>query len=115
MGWFNTIWQQEANAMALQSFSLAAVPPRILNLTGAETLRVRDVATKLGKLMGKSVSFEGGEGESALLSNSAAAHAEFGTPSVGSEQLLEMVADWVMRGGQSLGKPTHFESRDGRF
>lgn len=115
MGWFNTIWQRDANAMALQSFPLAAVPPRILNLTGVETLRVRDVAAKLAALMGKSVTFEGREADSALLNNSAAAHAELGMPSLGSDRLLEMVADWVMRGGQSLGKPTHFESRDGRF
>jgi nucleoside-diphosphate-sugar epimerase len=115
MGWFNTIWQQEANAMALQSLSLAAVPPLILNLTGAETLRVRDVALQVGRIMGKTVSFEGTESGSALLNNSEAAHARFGAPSVGADRLLEMVADWVMRGGQSLGKPTHFASRDGRF
>jgi hypothetical protein len=32
-----------------------------------------------------------------------------------SEQLIECIADWVKRGGESLGKPTHFEVRDGRF
>ena len=115
MGWFNTIWQQDANAMVLQAFPQAAVPPRILNLTGAETLRVRDVAEQLGRLMGRSVEFEGTESSSALLNNSAEAHRLFGTPLVGTGQLLELVADWVKRGGESLGKPTHFESRDGRF
>jgi hypothetical protein len=29
--------------------------------------------------------------------------------------MLRWIADWVMRGGASLGKPTHFESRDGKF
>ena len=29
--------------------------------------------------------------------------------------MVQWIADWVMRGGESLGKPTHFESRDGRF
>ena len=75
MGWFNTIWQQEANAMALQSFSQAAVPPRILNLTGAETLRVRDVASSSESSWAGAWSFEGEESASALLNNSAAAHA----------------------------------------
>jgi hypothetical protein len=36
-------------------------------------------------------------------------------PVVKAESLIEGVANWVMRGGESLGKPTHFESRDGRF
>jgi len=115
MGWFNIIWQQDANAMALQSLSQAAVPARILNLTGPETLRVKDAAEKLGKLMCKSVSFEGTESASALLSNSSKAHTLFGAPTVDADQLLAWIADWVVNGGENLGKPTHFESRDGRF
>jgi nucleoside-diphosphate-sugar epimerase len=115
MGWLNTLWQRDVNAMALQSISQAAVPARILNLTGPEMLRVRDVAEQFGKLMGKPVSFEGEESASALLNNAGAAYALFGLPVVKAESLIEGVANWVMRGGESLGKPTHFESRDGRF
>ncbi len=114
-GWFNTIWQQDANALVLQSLSQTGVPARILNLTGAETLRVKDVAEKLGELMGKKVSFEGQESGSALLNDSSAAHRLFGRPTVGTDQLLTWIAQWVARGGENLGKPTHFESRDGRF
>jgi len=29
--------------------------------------------------------------------------------------MIEWVAHWVKMGGPTLGKPTHFESRDGRF
>ena len=115
IGHLNTIWQQDANAMVLQSLALAAVPVRILNLTGPETLRVRDAAEQMGRLMGKTVSFEGTESSSALLNDASQALRLFGPPRVGAVQLTEMVADWVMRGGDSLGKPTHFESRDGRF
>jgi nucleoside-diphosphate-sugar epimerase len=115
IGWLNTIWQQDANAMVLQSLSHATVPARILNLTGAETLRVRDVAERLGALMGRRVSFEGEESSSALLNDSSAAHRLFGAPRVGANALIELVADWVAHGGDTLGKPTHFESRDGRF
>jgi nucleoside-diphosphate-sugar epimerase len=115
MGWLNTIWQRDANAMALQSFSQAAVPARILNITGPETLRVRDVAGQLGKIMGKRASFESEESGSALLNNAEAAHALWGLPTLTADSLIDAVADWVLRGGGSLGKPTHFESRDGRF
>jgi nucleoside-diphosphate-sugar epimerase len=115
IGHLNTIWQQDANAMVLQSLQEAAVPVRILNLTGPETLRVRDVAARMGNLMGKPVSFEGAESSSALLNDATQALRLFGTPRMAAAQLTEMVADWVMRGGDTLGKPTHFESRDGRF
>ena len=115
MGWFNTIWQQDANAMVLQAFSQPAVPPRILNLTGRDILRVRDVAEKLATRMGTKVTFTGKEGSSALLNNAKKAHVLYGPPQVGIEQLVEWVADWTRRGGESLGKPTHFASRDGRL
>ncbi|MGA2480330.1 MAG: NAD(P)-dependent oxidoreductase [Spirochaetia bacterium] len=115
IGHLNTIWQQDANAMVLQALAQAAVPVRILNLTGPETLRVRDVARQMGKLMGKPVSFEGAESSLALLNDASQALRLFGPPRVGAAQIMEMVADWVMHGGDSLGKPTHFESKDGRF
>jgi hypothetical protein len=35
-------------------------------------------------------------------------------PKAKVEQLMAWVADWVARGGKSLGKPTHLEARDGR-
>jgi hypothetical protein len=34
---------------------------------------------------------------------------------VTSDELLEMVANWVEAGGESLHKPTHFEVSDGKF
>jgi hypothetical protein len=38
-----------------------------------------------------------------------------GRPRVDAVRLLDWTIDWVGRGGASLGKPTHFESREGRF
>jgi hypothetical protein len=65
--------------------------------------------------MGVEVSFTGEEAGDALQSNGARAWSLFGPPRVNAEQLLAWTADWTMRGGPSLGKPTHFESRTGRF
>jgi hypothetical protein len=31
------------------------------------------------------------------------------------DELRARVADWVERGGPLLGKPTNFETRDGKF
>lgn len=115
MGYFNVIWQGDANAMSLQMFDVRAVPPTLINLTGGEALSVRSIASELGMRMKKSPRFIGTESATALLSNSQPALSRFGPPRVSAEQLIPWVADWVMRGGPTLGKPTHFESREGKF
>ncbi len=56
-----------------------------------------------------------GRKETALLSDARRGVEHLGPLRISAEQLIEWVADWVARGGRSLGKPTHFESRDGRF
>jgi nucleoside-diphosphate-sugar epimerase len=115
MGHLNAIWQGDANAAALCAFAHVSVPPLVLNVAGPETLSVRRVAMEFGRLLGKDVTFDGTEGAGALLSNAARAHALFGYPRVSAGRMIAWVADWVRRGGPTLGKPTHFESRDGRF
>ena len=115
MGSFNIIWQGDASARALQCLELACSPALILNVTGPWVVQVREVASRFGEIMGKKVKMEGRESPDALLGNAAAAEELFGPPSVSLEEMIEAIADWVMQGGESLGKPTHFESRDGRF
>jgi hypothetical protein len=34
---------------------------------------------------------------------------------VGAEPMIVWTADWIARGGAALGKPSHFEARDGKF
>jgi hypothetical protein len=34
---------------------------------------------------------------------------------VSASQLTSWVADWLVHGGVTLGKPTHFEQREGSF
>ena len=101
--------------MALASLARADTPPLILNLAGPEELSVRDTCEQLARLLGRTASFRGQEARDALLSNGARGWSLFGPPSVGAAQLIAWTADWVARGGANLDKPTHFESRDGRF
>ncbi len=115
MGSFNVIWQGDANAMALRALALAASPPMVLNLTGPEVLSVREVAQRFGALLDRKVTYTGQESADALLSNAGRAFQLLGRPGIDAERLMERVAAWVESGGASLGKPTHFESRDGRF
>jgi nucleoside-diphosphate-sugar epimerase len=115
MAWVNLIWQRDANAIALRSFAHASVPPFVLNVTGKPAVSVRWLAEQLGHRFGVEPRFEGTEGETALLSDASLSERVFGVPEVGIEEMIGRVAEWVEQGGRSLGKPTHFEMREGRF
>ena len=114
-GHFNCIWQNDANEMVLRALSLAGSPPAAFNLTSARAYRVRAVAERLGQLLGKPVRFSGQEGETALLGDTAKLRARLGDPPTPLETMLRWTAAWVKAGGRNLGKPTHFEVRDGRY
>jgi nucleoside-diphosphate-sugar epimerase len=115
MGHVNVIWQGDANSIALRSFALCQSPPSVLNVTGPETVAVRWIARRFGERFGVEPVVHGTESETALLSNAARCHKLFGYPSVTVEQMIEWVAQWIGMGGTTLAKPTHFETRDGRF
>jgi nucleoside-diphosphate-sugar epimerase len=115
MGHVNVVWQGYVCNVALQCFGLAESPARTVNVAGPETVSIRWMANRLGKLMGKEPRIVGEESPNALLSNAAPCHKLFGYPQVNVDTMIEWVAYWVARGGASLGKPTHYETRDGKF
>jgi nucleoside-diphosphate-sugar epimerase len=115
MGYFNQIWQGDANAHLARSFPLCQSPANVLNLTGAEILSVRKVARQLGAIMGIEPLFKGQESETALLGNSSALFQLLGAPTVRPSQIVEWVAHWVMQENPTLNKPTKYEARNGKF
>lgn len=115
MGHVNVIWQGDANDWALRCLAHASAPPFVVNVTGRETLAVRELASRLGELLHRAPSFTGTESPDALLSDASFAHSLFGAPSVSTSALLEWVAEWVQAGQPLLDKPTHFEERTGAF
>jgi len=115
MGNVNVIWQGDANEMALRSLFHCASPPRVLNVTGPETISIRWLAERFGELLGVEPRFSGAEAPTALLGNASNAHRLFGYPRVTLREMIELVAGWVKAGGPTLGKPTHFQEREGKF
>lgn len=115
MGYFNVIWQGDANAMTLRAFDHVSVPPRVFNMTGPEVLSARSVAEQMAKRLGVTPQFTGTEADTALLSDATAGIAALGPLRVTASELIDWAADWLKTGGRLLGKPTHFETRDGKF
>jgi dTDP-4-dehydrorhamnose reductase len=115
MGLVNVIWQRDANAVCLRSFACCDSPPAIFNVTGPETLSVRYIAERFGQKLGIQPVFSGEESDSALLSNAAKAHQLFGYPSVTAGEVIDWAADWIADKKPLLNKPTHFDTRDGKF
>ncbi len=112
----NVIWQGEANSWCLRSFAHCSTPPLILNITGTDTLSVRDLAQRFGNRFGVSPMFASeDEGTSALLNDASKARGLFGDPKVGTDEMIDWIADWIRNGGAVLNKPTHFQTRDGKF
>jgi nucleoside-diphosphate-sugar epimerase len=115
MGLVNIIWQGDANRACLRALAHCQTPPNILNITGPETLSVRQLAMQFGAFFGVEPLWDGEEATSALLNTASKAHQLLGYPSVTAGDLIRWTAHWVQNGGASLNKPTHFEVRDGQF
>jgi dTDP-4-dehydrorhamnose reductase len=114
-GFFNCIWQGDASDMILRSLALADCPPTVWNLCRPEVFSVRAVATQLGELLARPPQFSGTENHNALLCNPRPLCAKLGEPCTPLAPMLRWIADWVRRDGCTLGKPTGFEVRDGKY
>jgi len=115
MGYFNVIWQGDVNDFVLRSLGQTKSPAEVLNITGPEILSVRDVATEFGKLFGVKPVLVNKEAPTALLSNSNKAFGLYGKPKVPISQVIKWIAEWMKEDKGLLGKPTHFEVRDGKY
>ncbi len=115
MGMVNVIWQGDANEIALRSVKHCASPAKIVNVTGPEQLSVRWIAEQFGQLAGKTPVFEHEEQSTALLSNAAECTDLFGYPRIGPRQMIRLIYDWLVQGGKTINKETHFQERSGKF
>ena len=115
LGHVNFIWQGDASAQALRCLAHCTAPTSPINVSGHEILAVRDLAAKFGQRLGRAPVIVGKEEPTAWLTDTSQAVKLFGLPIVDTEQLIGWTADWVSRSMPSLGKPTKYEVRDGRY
>jgi nucleoside-diphosphate-sugar epimerase len=111
----NVIWQGSANEIAIRSLLHCNCPGEILNVTGPETVSIRYLANEFAKRFNTLPVFSGTEQESCLLSNAAKCNKLFGYPRVSLAEMIDMTAEWVISGGETLDKPTHFQEREGKY
>jgi hypothetical protein len=112
----NVIWQGDANSWCLRSFRFCQAPPIVLNITGSEMLSVRELALEFGQHFGIKPTFVSEtDGPSALLSDASKARRMFGDPRISPQEMISWIAKWIRDGGPLLNKPTHFQTRDGKF
>lgn len=115
MGHVNVIWQRDAVDHSIRALDIAASPAVPVNVTGREILSVRTLAQRFGELLGRPAIVTGTEAETAWLNDARWSHERFGAPRTTLDEMMNWTAAWLQGSGQTWGKPTGFERRDGRF
>lgn len=115
MGHVNVIWQGDANEIAIRALKHCAIPYKVINVTGHQTLSVRWLAEQFGKMFGQTPEFLNEEQPTALLSNASESFRLFGYPKVPLMKMMELLVEWINQGGKTLNKETHFQERKGKF
>jgi hypothetical protein len=114
-GIFNCIWQGDANEIIIRSLGIARSPAYPINLTSPIWHTVKEAALQFAQIFGKPAIFTGQPGETAFLSNTRRLVNIFGEPPTPFDWMVRWTAGWILAGGRSLNKPTHFETRNGKY
>ena len=86
-----------------------------MNVTGPEIVSIKHAANKIAGYLGKEATFIGEEQPNAYIANAGRSVELFGYPEVSPETLFKWQAEYILDGGRTLDKPTHFEERKGSY
>jgi nucleoside-diphosphate-sugar epimerase len=114
-GYFNCIWQGDANDIIIRTLSLADSPAKALNLSSTKAYSIRSLTKMFSSLMSKEARIGGNEAQNAFLSDTSLMREIFGEPTIPIETVVQWTAEWIKTGRRTLNKPTHFEVRDGKY
>ncbi len=115
MGCVNVMWQGDAVDQSLRALDYTGIPARPIVVAGPETVSIRVLAERLAGLFDREPVFVNESAPDALLGNASLAARLFGYPEVSLDRMIRWTAHWVSCGGRGLGRPTHWEVRDGRY
>lgn len=115
MGAVNLIWQRDAIDYIIRSITLAQSPPAVLNVTGPDTVPIRQLAEQIGKELNREPKFASQEAQTALLSDASYCFSVFGYPKTTLDEIVSLIVKWVVSGKRVLNKPTKYDIRDGKF
>ena len=103
----NLVSQRDANDRAIRSLEICANPPSILNVSGP-VVAVRDLAARLGEMLGKKPLLVGEEPALSQVINDDFCVRRFGPYRDAIEDMVTAAVRWVMNQGEYWGKPTKF-------
>jgi nucleoside-diphosphate-sugar epimerase len=103
----NLLSQRDANDRAIRALELCANPPSILNVCGP-LYSVREIAGKLGGILGKTPRLVGEEPKQCQIVNDDFCVKRFGPYQDSLDDLMTAAVRWVRNSGDDWGKPTKF-------